>query len=301
MIKYPTQSRSFLQKLIRDGQVRIGGKKITTPHFAVAEEAAVLCNFPASVRLSIQPVPTDLKILFEDSELIVVDKPPGVSVHPQANDPETPTLVHFLLAHVEDLSGIGGVLRPGIVHRLDKDTSGIIAVAKNDLAHRSLAKQWADRTVEKQYTALVSGTFHEKKGKIEAPILRSTKDRKKMIVSNARNAKKASTEFRVLREFFLKAEAKQRRMEFSLLLCKPKTGRTHQIRVHLASIGHPIIGDALYGYTKENRFFEKNFGLTRQFLHASQLIFRHPKTDKKMKISSPLTADLERVLNLLKQ
>ncbi|PIQ78174.1 RNA pseudouridine synthase [Candidatus Peregrinibacteria bacterium CG11_big_fil_rev_8_21_14_0_20_46_8] len=291
--QYPDLSRSFLQKLVRDGRVRVGGEVILKPSFLIPDEAEVVCEIPEPKVLQVLPVARELDILFEDKDMIVINKPAGVSVHPSDTDAGRPTLVSFILAHCKDLSGIGGVLRPGIVHRLDRDTSGVIVVAKSDAAHRALAAQWEKRSVTKEYVALVRGRFESEEGIIEAPIARSTRDRKKMAVSRRRDAREAVTEFRV--ELVSMSE----KGAFSLVHCFPQTGRTHQIRVHLASIGNPILGDVLYGDQELNKFFEQKYGLKRHFLHASRLKIKHPATKKELSFEAPLPPELLAILQLL--
>jgi len=291
--QYPDLSRSFLQKLVRDGRVRVGGEVILKPSFLIPDEAEVVCEIPEPKVLQGLPVARELDILFEDKDMIVINKPAGVSVHPSDTDAGRPTLVSFILAHCKDLSGIGGVLRPGIVHRLDRDTSGVIVVAKSDAAHRALAAQWEKRSVTKEYVALVRGRFESEEGIIEAPIARSTRDRKKMAVSRRRDAREAVTEFRV--ELVSMSE----KGAFSLVHCFPQTGRTHQIRVHLASIGNPILGDVLYGDQELNKFFEQKYGLKRHFLHASRLKIKHPATKKELSFEAPLPPELLAILQLL--
>jgi 23S rRNA pseudouridine1911/1915/1917 synthase len=220
-----------------------------------------------------------LRIVHEDADLIVIDKPAGLPVHPSPGH-SSHTLVNAVLAQCADLSGIGGVGRPGIVHRLDKDTSGLIIVAKNDAAHLSLARQLKERQVEKTYVALVHGRLSPKEGVIDAPIARHPKHRKKMAV--VAGGREARTRYRALREID----------GFSLVEARPETGRTHQIRVHLASIGHPIAGDALYGRVGAPP-------LGRQFLHAARLAFRHPSSGERIELEAPLAEDLERTLHAI--
>lgn len=284
--RFPEASRVFLQKLIRDGLVRVNGKLIQKSHQMVSPEVRVECTFPEPQKSHIEPKVGSLHIIFEDRDIIVLDKPAGISVHPSLTDTRD-TLVSFLLAHCRNLSGIGGVLRPGIVHRLDKDTSGLLVVAKNDLAHRALSAQFSARTVEKEYIALVKGVLPSKRGRIEAPIGRSKHDRKKMDVTLRHGSREAFTEYEVRKNFGNDA---------CLVRVFPKTGRTHQIRVHFASIHYPVIGDSLYGDKKLNKKFAEEFGLHRQFLHAVKLAFIHPGTKKKMCFTSKLPKDLETIL-----
>lgn len=288
--RFPEASRVFLQKLIRDGRVTVNGKLIQKSHQMVSPEVRVECAFPKPQKSHIEPKVGSLHIIFEDRDIIVLDKPAGISVHPSLTEKKD-TIVSFLLAYCENLSGIGGVLRPGIVHRLDKDTSGLLVVAKNDLAHRTLSAQFSARTVEKEYIALVKGVLPSKRGRIEAPIGRNKHDRKKMAVTPRHGSREAFTEYEVIKNFGSVA---------CLIRVFPKTGRTHQIRVHFASIHYPVIGDSLYGDKKLNKKFAEEFGLHRQFLHAAKLTFIHPRMKKKMCFTSKLPKDLEPVLKILK-
>lgn len=287
--RFPKLSRIFLQKLIQEGRVSVNGRMVKKAHYSVQRADEILCDFPEPRKSHILPKEGKLNVIFEDRDIVVLDKPAGISVHPSFTD-KRDTMVSFLLAHCRDLSGIGGVLRPGIVHRLDRDTSGLLVVAKNDQAHRLLAVQWAAREVEKEYTALVAGTLPSRAGRIEAPIGRSHRDRKKMAVTIAHGSREAFTDYQVVKTFG---------NVVSVVRVFPKTGRTHQIRVHFASLHHPVIGDALYGDKKLNAKFRDEFGLNRQFLHASRISFRHPRTGKRMSFRSKLPPDLAEVLRKL--
>jgi 23S rRNA pseudouridine1911/1915/1917 synthase len=236
-------------------------------------------TIPPPKPTKLEPEEMDLSIVYEDRDLLVVDKPAGLAVHPSLGH-SSHTLVNGILAHCDDLSGIGGELRPGIVHRLDKDTSGLIIVAKNDAAHVSLADQLKDRKVEKTYVALVEGHVTPPEGRIVAPIGRDPKHRKRMAV--VENGRDAQTTFRVLREIGGR----------TLLEVRPQTGRTHQIRVHMASIGYPITGDAMYGRRGDSP-------VARQFLHAQRLAFQHPRTGERLELETPLAEDLQQALNEL--
>ena len=229
-----------------------------------------MCRRPIEATAVAEDIALD--IIFEDADMLVVNKPPGMTVHPSPGH-TTSTLVNAILAHCTDLSGIGGVLRPGIVHRLDRDTSGVIVVAKNDAAHNALAKQLKDRTVEKTYVALVEGTPKPAEGVIDAPIARDPRNRQRMAIVDA--AARPSRRTSVIERFD----------GTSLVEARPKTGRTHQIRVHLAAIGHPIIGDRVYGKPSQL--------VARQFLHARRIVFAHPRTGERVEFEAPLPADLE--------
>lgn len=280
--KFPEKSRVFLQRMIRNGYVKVNNRIVRKPNTPMYAHDFFECDFPTAKPLELKPKTAFLKIIFEDKDLVVVDKPAGISVHPSPTNTKD-TLVSFLLAHCRNLSGIGGVMRPGIVHRLDKDTSGLLVVAKNDAAHRNLSAQFAAREVKKEYVALVKGLLSVRAGAIEAPISRSMHDRKKMAVSARMGSREALTEFRVIKTFRNAAGAAA-----SLVSVFPKTGRTHQIRVHFASIGHPVLGDKTYG--------KDDFGLKRQFLHAANLEFLHPASGKHVKFSSKIPEDLYTVL-----
>ena len=276
--RVPALTRSRVRRLIDEALVTIDGR--LAPKAGVKLEAGqrVVVTLPPPEPLDLEPEPIPLRIVYEDGDLLVVDKPAGMTVHPSPGHSRH-TLVHAVLAHCPDLSGIGGKQRPGIVHRLDKDTSGLIIVAKHDSAHLSLARQLKERRVEKTYLALVEGRPKPAEGVIDAPIARHPRHRKKMAV--VEGGREARTRYRVVREVDGR----------SLVEVRPETGRTHQIRVHLASIGHPVVGDALYGKRSE--------ALGRQFLHAQRLAFRHPRTDERLELEAPLAEDLAKALRVL--
>ena len=274
-------TRSRAAKLIDEGLVTVDGRQAGKASTKLSTGQRVSVTIPPPVPTKIEPEAMPLSIVYEDGDLLVVDKPPDLAVHPSPGH-SSHTLVNGILAHCDDLSGIGGEKRPGIVHRLDKDTSGLIIVAKNDAAHVSLARQLKERQVEKTYLALVEGRVTPVEGRIEAPIGRDAKHRKRMaIVEGGRDAR---TSYRVLREIDGR----------TLLEIRPKTGRTHQIRVHLASIGHPITGDTLYGRRGDAP-------VARQFLHAKRLAFQHPRTGERLDLEAPLAADLQRTLSELER
>jgi len=269
----PAFSRSQLQRFVRDGFVKVNGKP-ARPRDLVRGGDAIEWREPAITKIDAEPEAIDLEVLFEDDDLVVINKPAGLVVHPGAGH-QTHTLVNALLAHCKNLSGIGGKERPGIVHRLDKETSGALVIAKNDATHRDLAKQFADRTTGKIYLALVAGVPRKSFGTIEAPIARHPVHRKKMSVAQ-RAGRSARTEYRVLRSSG----------DASVLECTIHTGRTHQIRVHLHHLGHPVLGDKLYGGKRAGN-------LPRQMLHAWKLSFRHPRTGKTMSFTAPIPQDFE--------
>ena len=263
-------TRSYVQKLIEDGLVTSEGRKLKKSD-KVTEGADITVDLPDPEPVDAQPEDIPLDIVYEDNDLIVVNKPKGMVVHPAAGNPSG-TLVNALLWHCRgDLSGINGTRRPGIVHRIDKDTSGLLVAAKNDAAHISLSEQIAAHTVTRKYYAVVYGRLPQGSGIIDAPIGRSQKDRKKFAVTE-KNSKTAVTEYRVLEEIG----------NFSFLELKLRTGRTHQIRVHMASIGHPLAGDPVYGPQKVIR------ELNGQCLHAGVLGFIHPATQEYMEFDSEL-------------
>ncbi|NQT74519.1 MAG: RluA family pseudouridine synthase [Chloroflexi bacterium] len=268
-------SRAYIQKLIREGNVLVGGST-ARPKRGVTKNEKIVITVPPPVPIEVKAESIPLNIIYEDDDLLVIDKPAGLTVHPAAGN-WSGTLVNAILAHCPDMAGIKGSVRPGIVHRLDKDTSGLIVVAKNDAAHLSLSKQIKNRKITKGYLALVSGHLTPREGAIEGPIGRHPKDRKKMaIVSTGREA----------RTFY---KIKDYIGDHTLLEVSTETGRTHQIRVHLSSIGFPVVGDAVYG--------GKSKFLKRQFLHAYRLGFRLPSNGEYVEFESVLSQDLEEALN----
>lgn len=290
-VRFADKSRSFLQLLIKDGFVLVSGKPARASQ-QLGPRQKVTITFPEAKSLNLKPKNMDLDIVFEDKDLLVINKPSGLVVHPGVGDTHSEdSLVNAILHHCgKDLSGIGGVKRPGIVHRLDKDTSGLIVVAKNDNAHRSLTEQFRNREVKKKYVALLIGHLEPVKGTIEAPIGRDPANRKKMAVVRESEGKMAVTKYSVLE--YLK--------DFTLVDISLLTGRTHQIRVHFASIGFPLVGDPMYGREKMNKYFDKEYGLKRVFLHAVQLSFTHPRTKKKEEFECALPFDLDSVVTEMK-
>jgi 23S rRNA pseudouridine1911/1915/1917 synthase len=288
-IQLPDRSRSQIQKLIKDGHVS-GPVKDLRPSTAVRAGQRYTIELPAPAAATAVAEDLPLAILYEDPDIVILDKPPGMVVHPAAGH-DSGTLVNALLHHVDDLSGIGGELRPGIVHRLDRGTSGVMVVAKNDTSHQELARQFHDREVEKEYIALVWGLVQQGR-RIDAPIGRDPSDRQKMS-TRARRARSAVT--RITRAEHLKG--------VSLLHVAIATGRTHQIRVHLSAIGHPIVGDPTYGgvhrrVANDLRAVQR---LERPFLHAARLAFTHPTDGRTMEIESPLPHDLQSVIDDIRQ
>jgi len=271
----PALSRSHARKLIDDGLVTVNGRPAKASRLVQASDVVEVV-VPPPEPLAVEPESIPLDVVFEDSDIIVIDKPAGMTVHPGAGHARH-TLVNALLAHCSDLAGVGGVLRPGIVHRLDKDTSGLMLIAKNDRAHAALSRQWKERSVEKRYLALVRGRLEPPEGIIDAAIGRDPSERKRMAVLAGGRA--AVTAYRV-RDY----------LEGTTLVdVSIETGRTHQIRVHFAALGHPVVGDIVYG--KSSRL------VGRQFLHAYRLSIRHPADDRAMTFDSPLPDDLRRALD----
>ncbi|CCO64442.1 Uncharacterized RNA pseudouridine synthase YlyB [Listeria monocytogenes serotype 4b str. LL195] len=274
------KSRSAIQLMLKNGDITVNGE-LAKPNYKVqvGDEIHYEVREPEELEVLAEDIPLD--IYFEDKDMLVVNKPEGMVVHPSAGH-ASGTLVNALLFHCDDLSGINGKIRPGIVHRIDKDTSGLLMVAKNDHAHESLAKQLKDKTSDREYIALVHGDIVHQKGTIEAPIGRAKEDRQKMAV--VRDGKEARTHFEVL----------ERLPGYTLINCKLDTGRTHQIRVHLKYIGHPLAGDPKYG--PKNTI--KGNG---QFLHAAKLGFDHPTTKERMMFEAPLPSSFEKALKSLRQ
>jgi len=277
----PEFSRSHVQKLIAHGNVTVNSKLVKANYkLQASDRVEVVVPEARPVEIVAEAIPLD--ILYEDADVIVVNKPRGMVVHPAAGN-YSGTLVNALLEHCEDLSGINGEVRPGIVHRLDKDTSGVMVSAKTDKAHVNLAHQIKERTASRRYLAIVHGNIKEDQGIINAPIGRHPTDRKKMAVVFD-NSKDAITKFRVVERF----------SNYTLVECKLLTGRTHQIRVHMAYIGHPVVGDPKYGPERPH------FNINGQALHSAQLEFVHPVTGQCMLFTAPLPADMQAILALLK-
>ena len=283
------RSRSQLQRLISDQSVRVDGR-VAKSNQLVKRGQTVVLDVPEPVETGLHAEPLPLQILYQDRDVIVVDKPAGMVVHPAAGH-ASGTLVNALLHHVDDLSGIGGEKRPGIVHRLDRGTSGLMVIAKNDAAHEELARQFHDREVEKEYVALVWGVVQAGR-RIDAPIGRDPANRKKMS-ARARRSREAVT--RIVRAEHLNPAV-------TLAQIAIHTGRTHQIRVHLSAIGHPVVGDPLYGgvHRRVPGDVHAVTHLQRPFLHAARLAFKHPADGRRMEFTSDLPDDLQQVLDELR-
>lgn len=267
--KFKDLSRTMIQKLIEEGNIKVNGNIKKMSYKAQLNDEISIC-IPKAKETDLKPQEIPIEVVYEDDDIIVVNKPKGLVVHPANGNPDG-TLVNAIMAMCkESLSGIGGELRPGIVHRLDKDTSGLLIVAKNDKAHINMSEQIKNREVTKKYIALVRGVIPEDDATIDMPIGRSTKDRKKMAVT--KSGKKAVTHFKVLKRY----------PKYTLLEVKIDTGRTHQIRVHMAEIGHPVVGDMVYSNGKND------FGVEGQMLHAKSLDFKHPITGEQMHLEAEL-------------
>jgi len=289
-------SRSRIQKLIEQGAVRLGDRPVKRSHVVRAGEVFSV-DVPEPEPAAILPEAIPLSILYEDAHVIAIDKPAGLVVHP-APGHASGTLVNALLHHVRDFAGIGGELRPGIVHRLDRDTSGVLLVAKTDLAHTSLSRQMKKRQMRKEYLALAAGIPRVRKGEVRFAVGRDPRDRKKMKAFRVADelpagAREAHTLFEIEKDFFA--------LGLTLLRCRLVTGRTHQIRVHLAASGLPIVGDPVYGRPRYERVRDLALKKTlaefpRQALHAERVTFRHPETHEPIEIVAPLPEDMRRLL-----
>jgi 23S rRNA pseudouridine1911/1915/1917 synthase len=290
--RVPDASRTRIQRAIEDGEVLVNNLVVKSSYrLRAGDQVEVDLIAPPPLALIAEPIPLD--IVFEDEDLVVVDKPAGMVVHPGAGI-ESGTLANALAYHFNELSGSAGQIRPGIVHRLDKETSGLLVVAKNDLAHERLSDQFRDRQVFKMYIALVYGRVSQARGEIEARIGRSHHNRTRMAVLRGGAGRPAHTLFEVAATY----------NEFTLLKVRIKTGRTHQIRVHMAHIGHPVVGDATYGQGRDNSVRDAQDrarvrALGRHFLHSAQLGFAHPRTGETLEFTSPLPAELELFLKQL--
>jgi 23S rRNA pseudouridine1911/1915/1917 synthase len=285
-------SRNFLANLVTSGQVHLDGRPAVKPSQRVEAGQRITIEVPEATPSALASQDIAITILFEDSDVAVLDKPAGLVVHPAAGHPDQ-TLVNALLFHVKDLSGIGGEIRPGIVHRLDKDTSGVMVIAKNDDAHRKLKTAWNTDRVRKEYLALVYGTPSSMRGTVDAPIGRDPRDRKRMAVVT--DGRAAVTDYAVVEQL----------RHTSLIRCSLRTGRTHQIRVHMKHLGHPIAGDPLYSGPQwkgiPDKRLQKMFAsLGRQMLHASRIAFEHPRSGEMVSFEAPLPEDLANVIAALR-
>ncbi len=274
-------SRSYIQKCIKNHEVRVNGKP-QKASYRLKVDDEIIFQIPDLAEPEIVPEDIPLSILYEDTDVIVVDKPKGMVVHP-APGHYNGTLVNAVMFHCkEELSGINGVMRPGIVHRIDKDTTGSLIICKNDRSHNCIAAQLKEHSITRKYRAIVHGVIEAEEGCVNAPIGRDPKERKRMAV-NEKNGKSAITHYKVLKRF----------RDYTYIECQLETGRTHQIRVHMASIGHPLLGDTVYCNRKSS------YHLTGQTLHAMVLGFRHPSTDEYIEVTAPLPEYFEHLLHIL--
>ncbi len=275
-------SRSFVQKLIREGAVFVGEKPVKA-NYRLRIDDVVCFELPENEEPDILPEDIPLSILYEDEDILVVDKPKGMVVHPAAGH-YSGTLVNAVMYHCgNSLSGINGVMRPGIVHRIDRDTTGSLVICKSDMAHRALAEQFKVHSITRKYRAICMGVLKEERGTIHKPLARDPKDRKRMAVTTEGNGKDAVTHYRVLERF----------KNHTYIECELETGRTHQIRVHMASIGHPLLGDEVYGSGKNT------YHLEGQTLHAWKLGFLHPRTQEYVEFDAPLPEYFQKLLQIL--
>lgn len=285
---FPTLSRSYVQHLIEQKLVAVNDKNVSA-HFSPKAGDRITLSIPKIEQSGIVAADIELKIVYEDADIVVIDKPAGMVVHPSDSGGHmADSVVNALLYRYKDWS-MKGTARPGIVHRLDKDTSGLLLIAKDDQAMNFMARQWQNRTVDKKYYTLVAGNMPTTEGLIEAPLGRSSTDRKKMAVTTGKKSRESYTRYTVIQEF----------EKASLLEVEILTGRTHQIRVHFQSLGHPVVGDSTYGNSKINAQFEKGYGLKRQFLHAYSLAFDLPSSRERKKIKIGLAPDLQKVIDVL--
>ena len=286
----PALSRERLKSLIRSGAVEAFGKPLRDPATKVRGDESFRVAVPDAAPAHNEPQDIPLEIMFEDEHLLIVDKPAGLVVHPAAGNLDG-TLVNALLHHCAGkLSGIGGVARPGIVHRIDKDTSGLLVVAKTDVAHVGLAKQFAAHSIDRRYLAIVSGVPKTAEGKVDARRARSAANRKKIAIVEGARGKRAVTHWKRMNAL----------RDAALVECRLETGRTHQVRVHMASIGHPLVGDPVYGRSgKTYGKLLKDLGFHRQALHAAELGFIHPVTKRRLSFSSAMPPDMQELFNAL--
>ena len=280
---YKDASRTYIQKLIKEGNISVNGKICTKSSYKLIEDDEIDLNVPDPLPLEILPEDIPLDIIYEDDDLLIVNKPKGMVVHPACGHLNG-TLVNALLFHCKDaLSGINGILRPGIVHRIDKDTSGSLIICKNDFAHRNIADQLKVHSIKRVYLGIINGRLKDSEGTVDIYIDRDKNDRKKMGVCDSLHGKKAITHYKVLKEFD----------GYSLVEFTLETGRTHQIRVSMSYLNHPLLGDTVYGSPKNK------FGVEGQVLHAKTIGFMHPTKNEYVEFDAPLNPEFERILKIL--
>ena len=280
---YKDASRTYIQKLIKEGNITVNGKICTKSSYKLKEDDEIDLNVPDPLPLEILPEDIPLDIIYEDDDFLIVNKPKGMVVHPACGHLDG-TLVNALLFHCKDaLSGINGILRPGIVHRIDKDTSGSLIICKNDFAHRNIADQLKVHSIKRVYLGIINGRLKESEGTVDIYIDRDKNDRKKMGVCDSLHGKKAITHYKVLKEFDA----------YSLVEFTLETGRTHQIRVSMSYLNHPLLGDTVYGSPKNK------FGVEGQVLHAKTIGFMHPSKNEYVEFDAPLNPEFERLLKIL--
>ncbi|MBR6383403.1 MAG: RluA family pseudouridine synthase [Lachnospiraceae bacterium] len=280
---YKDASRTYIQKLIKEGNITVNGKTCSKSSYKLKEDDEIDLNVPDPLPLEILPEDFPLDIIYEDDDFLIVNKPKGMVVHPACGHLDG-TLVNALLFHCKDaLSGINGILRPGIVHRIDKDTSGSLIICKNDFAHRNIADQLKVHSIKRVYWGIINGRLKEPEGTVDIYIDRDKNDRKKMGVCDSLHGKKSVTHYKVLKEFD----------GYSLVEFTLETGRTHQIRVSMAYLNHPILGDTVYGSPKNK------FGVEGQVLHAKTIGFMHPTKNEYVEFDAPLNPEFERLLKIL--
>lgn len=290
IVEHGTMNRSSVKALIDKGNVTVNGETVKKCGLKLNTGDLIEIVFPEIKESKLKPYSVTLEIIYEDEDIVVINKPPDMVVHPgSGNSHNEDSLVNALLANCKGFKAIKGEIRPGIVHRLDKNTSGVIIVAKNDKALESISAQFKARTVKKRYIALVAGLIVPKEAIIDSPIGRDNRNRKKMGIQDENKGKNALTRYKY----------KKRIGDYSLIDVFPETGRTHQIRVHLAAIGFPVVGDEVYGKKRINEKIEQETGFKRQFLHAEEISFEHPSTGKRLCFKAKLADDLEAVLEAL--
>ncbi len=289
---FPDHSRTALVRLVETGQVRVDTAVASKASQRATAGQKIEIDFPLPVPVSAEPQDLPIRVLHEDEDIVVIDKPAGLVVHPAAGHRDQ-TLVNALLFHVRDLSGVGGELRPGIVHRLDRETSGVMVIAKNDDAHRKLTAAWNTDAIRKEYMAIVYGTPRKPKGTIDAPIGRDPRDRKRMAI--VKSGRQAITDYEVI----------ERLHGVSVVRCRLHTGRTHQIRVHMKHLGHPIVGDPVYSGPQWRGIPDKRMqhaleSMKRQALHAARLTIIHPRSGERMTFEAPVPEDMRELIRALR-